>query len=133
VAFDYVSVADDARELVQDFGTVVTFNSLGETPADTSKPWDGPANPRAPVESSASLPIVAVPPSRASELGMRTIKQDLLSRTTEIWIVAADPAQNFDVSKAEEAVRAGQTWQIVFVETLRPAVDTVLYFVGVSR
>ena len=133
MAIDYAVVAQRARALIEANGVLVTFQKLGSTPADPSKPWDGPASPRATVDASVSVPIVAVPPSSASSLGMRTVDQELLKRTQQIWVVAPGAELAFQLSTGDEAIREGQRWRIVFTETLRPATVTLLYFVGVAR
>lgn len=132
-SIDYARAADRAQALLERAGALVTFERLETAEPDPEKPWDGPENPRSPAAKSVSLPTVAVPPSSASQLGMRTVDEELLRRTSQILIVAPGAAETADLATFQEVVRDGKRSRINFVETLRPAAQTVLYFVGVKR
>lgn len=131
---DYVEIANIAKTLIDENGREVTIVRFDQSPGDPTKPWRGPADPRATPDATATVKGVFVPPSGAAKLGLSTVDQDLMKRTSEILIVApgAD-APPFDLATANEIIDDGVNKRITFVETLRPNVVTLLYFVGVER
>lgn len=132
---DYTQLAERVRILVEKHGREVTFVRFHQTPADGAKPWRGPADPRASVDAEATVKAVFVPPSSADRLGMSTVDEDLLRRTAFVCIVGpGSTAPPFDLSTAHEIMdEGGVRRRVTFVETLRPNVVTLLYFVGVQR
>lgn len=131
---DYVEIAEIAKTTIDENGRDVTFIRFDQSESDVNKPWLGPTDPRATPDATATVKGIFVQPVAAAELGLTTIDQDLLKRTSEILIVAPGAtAPPFDLATANEIVDEGVNKKIVFVETLRPNTLTLLYFVGVSR
>ena len=126
--------ADLARRLVAARGREVSFIKLNATPADPAKPWRGAANPRAAPGDTASVPSVFVPPSSASQLGLSTVSEELLRRSTQIAICAPGSSSTDNLEEFDEVVdKDGSRWKITFVETLRPADVRIVYFVGLAQ
>jgi len=130
MAIDYIKLAATAARLIQQAGRTVTFVRPDQDAADANKPWNGPADTEANPANSADVKAVFVPPSGAADLGLSTLHVDMLATIKEIAIV--EPGE-FDLAMASEMVDNGSRKTIVFVETLRPADTTLLYFVGVKR
>lgn len=127
---DYDEILETVHELVQGSGRLVTFQKASSTPPDGSKPWRGPVAPLSPPALSEALYAVAVPPTSLDALGLRTISDDLVKRCREILIV--EPGTN-DLSSFTHVVDEGRTYSFEFVEKLRPADTTLLFYVGVAR
>lgn len=131
---DYVEIANIAKTAIDENGRPVTFLRFDQTPADVNQPWNGPADPRATPDASASVIGLFIQPVVAQTLGLTTVDQDLMKRTEEIVLVAPGAANPpFDLTTANELIDGGVNKKITFVETLRPNTITLLYFVGVAR
>ena len=76
--------------------------------------------------------MVAVEPSSLSSLGISTVDQDLLKRTEKV-LLAAPPEDGSDLATFHEVQDEVMLYQILKVDTLRPATTTVIYFVWVGR
>lgn len=132
MAYDYTDDMAFGLEMVTEYGRLVTIQKLAESTSPTN-PWEGPGGGSQPIAASHDLPMVFVPPSSASQLGLRTIDEALLKRTQQIIIVA--PGPNFltflgDYNQVEDD---GVLWNILWSETLRPGPVNVLYYFGVRR
>ena len=57
---DFVRSAATAKRLIEKNGRTVDLIKVRTTPADSSKPWRGPANPQRPVLASPKALIVDV-------------------------------------------------------------------------
>lgn len=114
-------------------GREITLVKLDTTPDDPGDPGAGAADPRATPDESAALQAAFVPPSSASQLGMRTMDDDLLKRTEEIAIVQPGPDATFDLSEADEVIDGSLRRRVSFVEKLQPGSVVLLYFVGMAR
>lgn len=133
MAFDYAPILATARELVQEFGREMTFVKFDATPADASKPWNGPTDARGGGATEATAYAVPVPPSSATELGLQVEDQDMLRRASQILIVepgtdAPESLETFDEVK-DGTVR----YRVEMIEKLKPAGTTLLYFFAVMR
>jgi len=130
----YGDIAADALSLINGTGRQVTFNRFDQTPANSGKPWEGPADPSASPDATASVFAAFVPPSDADSLGLSGIDQDLLKRTEQICIVAPGTVNPpFDLGTANECSDGSVKWKVTFTETLAPGDIVLLYFIGVSR
>lgn len=134
MTIDYVQLADVAKKLVAENGRDVTFVRFDQVKADPNKPWRGPTDPRATPDATATVRGVFVPITEGEALGLRSMDRDLMKRTSELLLVApGGTTPPFDLATANEIVDGGVNKRITFVETLRPNVVTLLYFVGVAR
>lgn len=130
MAKDYSGLRATAQRLVENFGRPVTFVLFEDDPADPAKPWRGAADPRSPAESEIAGSAVAVPPSSASQLGLRVDHVDFVKRSDQILIAFAET----DIEEYDEVLDSdGVRYKIEGVEKLRPAETTLLFFVGVRR
>lgn len=131
---DYVALAATARGLVEANGRQITLRRLEDAPSDAAKPWRGATNPASPADATATPYGVAVPPSSATSLGMSTQDNDLVKRSTQIFIVTPAQGETQDYSTFHELVDDdNEPYRIVGVEKLRPAGVVLLYFIGVAR
>jgi hypothetical protein len=130
---DYAPTLATAKRLVRQFGRQVTLRKLDNTSSNPSKPWLGATNP-ATTATLASVYAVAVPPIPGSELGFSAIPDDLLKSIEQMFIVevgettpeALDTYTTLFDSDSKE-------YRIIYVEKLKPANLTLLYFIGVAR
>jgi hypothetical protein len=125
-------IAATANRLIVRNGRVVTFRQFNQTPNDSNKPWRGPTNPRAGA-TEVTVSAAFLSPTRADLLGVSRKDDELVKRTVQIALVAPGPDVTADLSVFHEIVDESSTWQIIWVELLRPAETRILYFVGVGR
>lgn len=130
---DYTALAATALRLVTDAGTAVSLVRLGSTPADSSKPWRGQANPRSPAAETVAGFGVFVQPAAAERLGIAALDSDFVKRAEAIAIVTLSTTPVNDIKKFDELVVGAQRWRIQGVEQLKPATTTLLYFVSVAQ
>ena len=130
---DFVKSANTAKRLIDKNGRTVTLVQFDQSPADNAKPYEGPTAPRANPDASVSVKAAFVPLSGASALGIRIEDVQLLKRTVELCLVGPGPTETRDFSKYDEIVDGGSNRKITFVEVLKPADTTVLYFFGIGE
>lgn len=131
--YDYTDDQDMALEMIQEYGRNVKIQLVSEASADPTKPWKGAAVVQ-PVTSSHDLPMVFVPPSSASQLGLRGIDEALFKTFSQIVICGPGSTFTEDLKGYTFIIdEDGSRWRILWSETLRPGSATVLYFFGVAR
>lgn len=130
---DYTQLAATAKTLVDANGKDVTINRLDQNAADPNKPWNGPTDPGASPDATATVKGCFVSTDERV-LGGLTIDSDLLKRTEEVCLVAPGTVSPpFDLMTANEIVDGSVHKRITFVQRLKPATVTLLYFIGVAR
>lgn len=132
MAKDYATNLATAKRLITKFGRQVTLRKLDATSTNPSEPWLGAADPAA-TATTVTVYAAAAPPSSLSALGFRAEQNDLLKSVSEILI--AEPGE-VDPEKLETyntILDNGSEYKILFIEKLRPASLTLLYFIGVAR
>lgn len=133
MAFDYEAVADEAFELIEEFGRTATFIQFAQAPADPAQPWRGATDPRASVVQSHSLPCVAVDVGTVKKMGMSALPEDLLKRVSKFLVVGVESTFAGDLLKVHEVLDETIRYSVLAAEALRPASTNVLYFVAVAR
>ena len=127
---DYTNIAETAQRLVDKYGRSITLKRHSETPADASKPWEGPdkSSPAAEVTTKG----VFVSPGEGAKLGLAVESDDLLQRSEQIAIVAPGPSETEDLATFDE-LEDTEIWRVVKANKLQPAGTAILYFIGVRR
>lgn len=126
---DYVKLAATATRLIKANGRLITLQKLSATPADATKPWNGPAAPTVAVQVT-NVGAVFVPPG-GSGLGRSVVDDELIKRCDQIALVA--PVEEGLETMSRILDTDGQTWKIEWVQVLKPAAKTLLYVIGVKR
>lgn len=129
---DYAPSLATAKRLIRKYGRSITLVKLaGESP-DASKPWRGATDPRGAGATTTTLSAVGVPTGNVSYLGFRASQEDLLKDVEQVFV--AEPGEDDPEGLTDyHLVRDGDDYQIKFIERLRPAELTLLYFIGVAR
>ena len=131
MAYDYAEDIAFAQEVIAEFGRPCTFEIVTSTPADTSKPWNGPAAPVA--ASSSAVPAAFVPVSGAG-LGKQVEEDMLLHRAQQVCLVAPSAAEpSFDFAACHRVQDGGVSWRVVKAEVFRPGGSALLYALGLAR
>ena len=130
---DFTAAAATAKRLVDANGRTVTLQRFDQSPADVARPYEGPADPDAAPDFSLDVVASFVPLSGAASLGLSITDEELLKRTAEVCLVAPGPTQAEQFERMSQIVDGGIKKGITFVEKLRPADTTLLYFFGVSH
>lgn len=129
MALDYAPILADAQQLIADTGRLATFELLDAAPADSARPWRGPA---APAVANSSDAVATFVPAQGADLGRMGISEQLLARVEQVALVAGD-ATGFDYAAAHSAVDAGVRWRVDWVQTLCPGGTVLLYAMGMKR
>jgi hypothetical protein len=126
---DSVRLAATARRLIDKNGRAAEF--LEYQGSDSSEPWN-PGGGGNIVKSTTPLKAVFVSPS--TMLGLKAIDEELLKRFEQFVIAAPEDGAAYNLTDYH-AVRdsGGETYSIGWVEKLRPAELTLLYYFGVKR
>lgn len=115
-----------ANELITEFGRNVSFQEFSKNITDANKPWKGGTEI---IEQVDDVPACFVPLA-GSDLGKLGISEELLKRTDQIALVA--PVQE-NLERMHAILDDGVRYKIDWIKTLRPATQTVLYVIGVTR
>jgi len=130
---DYAAKLAKVKEKIRAKGRQITLSSLDSDSATPSKPWLGATNPRDPLNTdSTTIYAVNVPMSSASSLGIRTEAVELYKNTESVFI--AEPGEDTpeDFDQYQLVTDGSQEFKITFIEKLKPADLTLLYYIGVS-
>ena len=120
-----------AQRLITADGRSVRLIRYNEIPTDTTKPWNGPGDPRRTPRAFLDIDAVFVPPSSASALGLSTEANDLIKRSSQILMMSG--GASVDLLQYNEVLDDDKYWKIEFIETLKPGDEILLTFIGVSR
>ena len=128
---DTAAAISTAQRLIAADGRTVRLIRYNEVPTETAKPWNGPGDPRKVPRSILDISAVFVSPESASRLGMSTMVDDVLKRTSQVLIVSAGAA--VDLLQYDEVYDDEKYWKIQTIETLKPGDEIILTFIGISR
>lgn len=130
---DYAAKLTSVKEKIRAKGRQITLSSIDSDSSDQSKPWLGVADPRDP-NNTASTTIFAVnvPMISANSLGIRSETIELYKDTQSVFI--AEPGEDTpeDFDQYQLITDGSQEYKISFIERLKPADITLLYYIGVS-
>ena len=133
MGIDYVQLAATAKALVDANGRQITIIRFDQTPADADKPWNGPSDPDASPDATATV-VGCFVSTDERVFGGLTLDDDLLKRTSEVCLVAPGTVSPpFDLLTANEIIDGSVHKKISFVQSLKPGAVTLLYFIGVAR
>ena len=130
---DYVAKLAKVKEKIRAKGRQITLSSIDPDSADTNKPWLPVTNPRDPLNTdSTTIYAINVPMSSASSLGIRAEAVELYKDTQSVFI--AEPGEDTpeDFDQYQLVTDGGQEFKITFIEKLKPADLTLLYYIGVT-
>ncbi len=132
MAKDYIKIAATALRLIKDAGREITFLKFDDTPDDVTKPWAKNADLRTgPASVSTKLFAVSIHPTDINVLGIRIRDNDLMKQLREILIIAPGTFQG-DLKEYQELDDGIRRFRITFMEQLKPANVTVLWYAGVT-
>lgn len=129
---DYAAKLAKVKERIRAKGRQITLSSLDPDSATPSKPWLGATDPRDPLNTdSTTIYAVNVPMSSASSLGIRAEAVELYKDTQSVFI--AEPGEDTpeDFDQYQIVTDGSQEFKITFIEKLKPADLTLLYYIGV--
>ena len=132
-AFDYTGLANDALQLVTDFGRSVTFVKFEQIPADEAKPWRGDLTPRDTPAASTTILAVFAHPSSATQLGLTVLESDFTGRQSQIVMIAPGATDTTAYETYDEILDGSIRWKITRTELLKPGGTKMLYFFFVER
>ena len=130
---DYAAKLAKVKAKIRAKGRQITLSNIDPDSADTNKPWLAATNPRDPLNTdSTTIYAVNVPMIAASSLGIRSEAVELYKDTQSVYI--AEPGENTpeDFDQYQLVTDGNQEFKISFIEKLKPADTTLLYYIGVA-
>lgn len=129
---DYVKLAAKAKTLVTQSGRTITLVKVNETPADPSRPWNGPAPAG---EVTVNVPGIQLLPNAVRIFGLSALGdanefQGLVTYSELVYVVFAGEE---DLSEFTYVRDGGVDYQIEATQELKPADVTLLGYIGVRR
>ena len=129
---DYTRLATTAARLIKNNGRSITFVRLNETPANSDRPWKGPASGG---ETTLALNGVFVPPNTVRQFGLTALGEgtelrDLVAFSEQIIITAQG---DNDLRQFTSVIDGGVRWGVIGLQVLQPGDTRLLAFVGVRR
>jgi hypothetical protein len=128
--YDYTEDLALARELITEFGRLVTAQRLSSAPADSNKPWKGPGTPT--VDKTHKTTAAFVPASGA-DLGRFVQDKELLRRCEQVALLPGTGKVSVDLNDFHFLLDEKVTWKIEWVRELKPGPLSLLYVIGVKR
>lgn len=130
---DYAAKLAKVKEKIRAKGRQITLSSIDSGSADTNNPWQATTNPRDPLNTdSTAIYAINVPMSSASSLGIRAEAVELYKDTQSVFI--AEPGEDTpeDFDQYQLVTDGSREFKITFIEQLKPADLTLLYYIGVT-
>lgn len=130
----HTNLAAVGRSLIDTNGRDITVIKLGQTPADSSKPWRGATNPRATPEASITLKGTFVELGDATRLGIIAEGSDILKRISKV-VMALPTTETSDLEEFDEILDTedSKRYGIEQVQRLKPGTVTMLYYFMLRR
>ena len=133
MAKDYTILAETALRLIKEAGREITFLKFDNTPDSAAKPWAKNTDLRTGAASKITkLFAVSIHPTDINVLGIRIRDVDLMKQLREILIIAPGKAFQGDLKEYQEVDDGIRRFRITFMEQLRPANTTVLWYAGLT-
>jgi len=130
---DYAARLSKVKEKIRAKGRQITLSSLDPDSADANKPWLPTNNPRNQWKTDyVSVYAVNVPISSAGSLGMRSEAIELYGEAKSVYIVEPGDINPEGLDQYQLVTDGGQEFKITFIEKLKPADLTLLYYIGVN-
>ena len=130
---DYAKLLATVKRLLKRNGKQITLSMLDDAAGATGKPWLAVANPRDPdVVDSIQVYAINLPVSAGASMGIRTDSIELSKNIKSFYIAepGTDTPDNFD--QYQLLTDGSQELKIAFIEKLKPANTTLLYYIGVE-
>lgn len=125
---DYAAIAATVVTLIAQTGRLVKLQQLSKTPADATKPWAGPGVPT--IAAGEQTVAATFVPASGSGLGLSFIREDLLARADEVALIGPGAV---DLSTFTIMLDNAVSWNVEWVQVLKPADVVLLYAFGVKR
>lgn len=129
---DYAPLLLLSKNLIQKFGRSITLRKLDAVSATGGKPWLGAADPVG-TGTSTTTNAISCHPDSTYFLGISLATDDLLKSTKLIFITAPNDIDPENLDKYTTIVDGSEEYKVTFVEKLKPATVTILYYFGVSK
>lgn len=129
---DYAAKLAKVKERIRANGKQIILSRLGEESADANKPWLSATDPRNQWQYPRTIIYaVNVPISSASSLGIRAEAVELYKDTQSVFISEPGEDTPEDFDQYQIVTDGSQEFKITFIEKLKPADLTLLYYIGV--
>lgn len=121
---DFVALATTAKELIAEFGRAVSLRKVTtDTPADLAKPWVPGA------EATADTAAIGV----FLDTQRSFITGELIPADQSVVFLSASELGSVVPIGKDRLVDGSDTWEIVTVNTLKPANTVLLYELMVKK
>lgn len=131
---DYTAILTKVKAMLQKHGKQITLSSIDSSTADINKPWLSVANPRDPNNTtSTTVYAIGVPLAFANSLGIHFDSIELIKSTKSVFIAEPGSDTPEDLNQYQLVTDDSKESRITFVEKLKPAGLTLLYFIGAEN
>jgi hypothetical protein len=121
--FDYTEFINMAREMIAEYGRLLTFQQLSNLPNDVNKPWLG--NNQTILNSYEAYGVFV------NVMFPNMIDSELLKRTNKTIIVPS--LDNAILSECNIIIDNDTTWSILWHNEIKPRNEIIMYEFGVRR
>jgi hypothetical protein len=126
VAFNYAELAVTADALITEFGRSLTLSKRDRTPADSSKPWQGPASPG--TDTTVTL-LGVVNPSADEDMPGTVIKRG----DAYAIISAIGAGSTTDVAQFDTLIDGSTKWHILNASGVNPGPVNLVWILHLKR
>lgn len=128
---NFTKLAATAKRLIEANGRQTTIRRVNRTPSDAQQPWRASEDPRVGADS-VSVIACFVDPTSASKMGFLVEDDELVSRLSQVALVAAT-STTADLATYDEVLDGSQSYRIDSVDVLKPASTKMLYVLKLAR
>jgi hypothetical protein len=122
---DYVKFAETAKRLIEKNGRTLTLVKADRAPADAAKPWNGPAEPGAPVRVDGKGVQWDY---KLTEIGGDTVKQG-----DKRFLFATNSFQGHDLKTFNFVIDGTDEWSIANAEIVKPGDTEIIAILQVRK
>ena len=138
---DFARAAATAKRLIEANGRAVTLFKVNRTPDDPAKPWRGTSSAPATIDGGLEIASVKVAfvPASGSGFGktLADRAESLDVQFQQVGLLATDSLPSgvtfADVEAADSLRDGADVWKITVREHLRPASQSILFLLGLSK
>ena len=130
---DYAAKLAKVKAKIRAKGRQITLSTLDHESADTNKPWLSTTNPRSQWKTNRiQIYVVNIPMAAANSLGIRSDAVELYKDTQSVYIAEPGDLTPEDFDQYQLVTDDEKEFKISFIEKLKPADTTLLYYIGVA-
>ena len=130
---DYAAKLAKVKAKIRAKGRQIMLSKIYSNSADVGRPWLAAGDSRDQmIAANATVYAVNIPMGAAGSLGLRSEVVELYKNTQSVYIAEPGEDSPEDFDRYQLITDGGQEFKISFIEKLKPADTTLLYYIGVA-